>query len=74
MLTQQPSPPAAQDTSPHCACRRNLNCPESCQEMNDMPTVIKTSVKSLGSGELCYLAWEREVQAKEGTQVTPSLI
>lgn len=28
-----------------------------------MPAVIKTSVRSLGSGELCYLGWEREVQA-----------
>lgn len=73
MLTQQPSPPAAQDTSPHCACRKNLNRPESCQEMNDMPTVIKTSVKSLGSGFVMWAGREKS-KPKEGTQVPPSLI
>lgn len=66
-------PPATQDTSPHWACGRNLNCPESCQEMKDMPTVIKTSVKAWGQES--FVIWVgREKSPPDRTHVPPSLI
>lgn len=36
--------PFKQDSGPNCACGRNPDYPESCQEIKDMPTFFKTSL------------------------------
>lgn len=43
---QGPCPrcPASRTPAPNCACGRNSNYPESCQEIKDMPTFFKTSL------------------------------
>lgn len=36
--------PVSRTPAPNCACGRNPNYPESCQEIKDMPTFFKTSL------------------------------